>query len=95
MEINENKPVTAASKLTDWKNEPDLQDLKQDLTSATTSQAAQCKKIEHWLDILYLSGNSKPVTAENKSKVAPKLVRTQAEWRYSALSEIFLSSSLV
>ena len=93
MEINENKPVAVASKLTDWKNEPDLQDLKQDLTSATASQAAQCKKIEHWLDILYLSGNSKPVTAENKSKVAPKLVRTQAEWRYSALSEIFLSST--
>lgn len=42
MEINENKPVTAASKLTDWKNEPDLQDLKQDLTSATASQPYSC-----------------------------------------------------
>ena len=32
-------------------------------------------------------------SAEGKSKVAPKLVRTQAEWRYSALAEVFLSST--
>ena len=93
MEINVNKPVAVQSKLTDWKKEPTLSDLKQDLTEAQASYSAQCSKIEKWLDILNLKGSAKPITADNKSKVAPKLVRTQAEWRYSALSEIFLSST--
>lgn len=93
MEINENKPVTVTEKLTNWKNEPDIKDLKNDLTQAQSAHSAQCSKIERWLNILYMTGSAKPVTADNKSKVAPRLVRTQAEWRYSALSEIFLSST--
>lgn len=93
MEINVNKPVLVQGKLTNWKNEPNIRDLKQDLTEATASHSAQCAKIEKWLDTLYLRGSARPVTADGKSKVAPKLVRTQAEWRYSALSEIFLSST--
>lgn len=93
MEINVNKPVQSNSKLTDWAKEPVLADLKADLTEAQSSYAAQVSKIEKWLDVLYMTGASKPVTADNKSKVAPKLVRTQAEWRYASLSEIFLSST--
>ena len=93
MDINVNKPVQVQGKLTNWKNEPDIRDLKQDLTEATAAYSAQVSKIENWLNVLHLKGNSKPVTAEGKSKVAPKLVRTQAEWRYAALSEIFLSST--
>lgn len=93
MEINVNKPVQVQGKITSWKNEPDIRDLKQDLTEATTYYSTQCSKIEGWLNTLHMRGSAKPVTAEGKSKVAPKLVRTQAEWRYSALSEIFLSST--
>ena len=93
MEINVNKPVEVQGKLTNWKNEPDIRDLKQDLTEATASYSAQVSKIEGWLNVLNMRGSSAPVTAAGKSKVAPKLVRTQAEWRYSALSEIFLSST--
>lgn len=93
MEINLNKPVEVQRNLTGWKNEPDLKDLKQDLTECTQAHSAQVSKIERWLDTLHMRGNARPVTADNKSKVAPKLVRTQAEWRYSALSEIFLSST--
>ena len=93
MEINVNKPVEVQGKLTNWKNEPDIRDLKSDLTEATASQSAQCSKIEGWLNVLNMKGSSAPITAAGKSKVAPKLVRTQAEWRYSALSEIFLSST--
>lgn len=91
--MNLNKPVEVQRNLTGWKNEPDLKDLKQDLTECTQAHSAQVAKIERWLDTLHMRGNARPVTAENKSKVAPKLVRTQAEWRYSALSEIFLSST--
>ena len=93
MEINVNKPVEVQGKLTNWKNEPDIRDLKQDLTEATASYSAQVSKIEGWLNVLNMRGSSAPITAAGKSKVAPKLVRTQAEWRYSALSEIFLSST--
>lgn len=93
MDIKLNKPQEVQGKVAGWSKEPTLADLKADLTEATAAYSAQVSKIEKWLDILYLNGNAKPVTAENKSKVAPKLVRTQAEWRYSALSEIFLSST--
>ena len=93
MDINLNKPVQVQGKMTNWKNEPDIRDLKQDLTEATASHSAQSSKIEGWLNVLHMKGNAKPVTADGKSKVAPKLVRTQAEWRYAALSEIFLSST--
>lgn len=93
MDINLNKPVQVQGKMTNWKNEPDIRDLKQDLTEATASHSSQCSKIENWLNVLHMKGSAKPVTAEGKSKVAPKLVRTQAEWRYAALSEIFLSST--
>lgn len=94
MDIDLNKPVNPKEEsFTDWKNKPDLKDLKQDLTEATSYHNIQCKNIEKWLDALHVRGDARPVTAQNKSKVAPKLIRTQAEWRYSALSEIFLSST--
>lgn len=93
MDINVNKPVAVQGKLTNWKKEPDIRDLKQDLTEATASYSAQVAKIENWLNVLNMKGSSKPITADGKSKVAPKLVRTQAEWRYAALSEIFLSGT--
>lgn len=94
MELNENKPTEAESTIdSGMKKAPDLKDLKQDLTDATASYSAQCKKIEKWLDLLHMNNAAKPITVEGKSKVAPKLIRTQAEWRYSALSEVFLSSN--
>ena len=93
MDINLNKSVKVQGKLTNWKNEPEIRDLKQDLTEATASHTTQVSKIENWLNVLHMKGNSKPITADGKSKVAPKLVRTQAEWRNAALSEIFLSST--
>lgn len=93
MEINLNQPVQVQGKLTNWENEPDIRDLKQDLTEATSYYSTQTGKIERWLNVLHMEGSAKPVTADGKSKVAPKLVRTQAEWRYAALSEVFLSST--
>lgn len=93
MDINTNNPVEVPKKETKWKKEPSLQDLKSDLTEATAYYTQQTNKIKHWLDILHIRGNAKPATVNGKSKVAPKLVRKQAEWRYSALAEIFLSST--
>ena len=75
-----------------WKNPPLLKDLKQDLTDAQTSSDAQKNKIDIWLDNLHVTGAAKPATPPGSSAVQPKLIRKQAEWRYSALSEPFLAA---
>lgn len=79
-------------KLTNWKNEPSLLELKTDLENTKPSQQAQMQKVTRWNDLLNVTGDSKPKKVANRSQVQPKLVRRQAEWRYSALSEPFLSA---
>lgn len=74
----------------DWENPPKLTDLKQDLESAGIAHAAHTLEVDNWLRVLNgeQTINSKP----GRSKLVPKLVRKQAEWRYAALSEPFLST---
>ena len=79
-------------KLTEWANEPTLYDLKQDLMDAKPNHDAQQTKIAVWLDNLNITGTAVVKTGDSNSKIVPKLIRKQAEWRYSALSEPFLSS---
>jgi hypothetical protein len=75
-----------------WKNIPSLMDLKQDLTDAQPSHDAQVTKIRDWLDNLRIEGAAIPKTPKGHSKLQPKLIRKQAEWRYAALSEPLLSN---
>jgi len=82
-----------APKLTEWVNEPDLKDLKQDTESARPAQDAQISKIRRWNEILTASGKFAAPKIKGRSAVQPKLARQQAEWRYSALSEPFLGSN--
>lgn len=77
---------------TGWKNPPTLKSLKQDLTDAKPAHDAQVAKIAGWLKNLAEGGAAPPGTPATNSKIAPKLIRKQAEWRYPALSEPFLSS---
>ena len=79
-------------KLTKWVNEPTVSDLKSDLTAAKSSQSTQISMIDDWLDMLNVEGVHKPKTRKGRSSVQPKLVRKQAEWRYSALTEPFLDN---
>ena len=79
-------------KLTKWVNEPTVSDLKSDLTAAKSSQSTQISMIDDWLDMLNVEGTHKPKTRKGRSSVQPKLVRKQAEWRYSALTEPFLDN---
>ena len=79
--------------LTDWKNPPTLSNLKQDLTDAKPIHDSQRAKIKVWLDNLNIEGAAKIQTAAGNSKVQPKLIRKQAEWRYASLSEPFLSTT--
>ena len=84
-----------SEKLTDWKNEPTVYDLKNDFTLAQTFHDEQEGKIHHWRDVINVEGNSKPKKIEGRSSVQPMVVRRQAEWRYSALSEPFLNSDRI
>ena len=87
--------MSSKNKFTDWKNEPKLSDLQQDFQASKPSHDIQISKIEAWLDLLDVSGKERPKTIKGRSSVQPKLVRRQAEWRYSALSEPFLGSDKI
>jgi hypothetical protein len=79
--------------LTDWKNEPKVMDLQEDLAMAKPSHDLHVSRVRHWLSVR--DAKRAKETKENKtnrSKMQPKLVRRQNEWRYAALSEPFLSS---
>lgn len=83
-------------KLTDWENEPTIQTLKSDFEVAKTAHDSQMIKINKWTDLMKASKINKAVKAkQGRSSVQPKLIRRQAEWRYSALTEPFLSSQKI
>lgn len=90
-DINDN-PDVAQQPLVDWANPPRLADLKQNYTDALPIQQAHVQKVERWLDNMHVRGSAKPKKLHGKSAVQPKLIRKQAEWRYAALSEPFLST---
>ena len=77
--------------LTSWKKEPTIEDLKKDLDNSQSHHSLQEAKIDDWLDALEVRGSHKPKVKKNKSSIQPQLVKKQAEWRYAALSEPFLS----
>lgn len=83
---------SVGEKLTGWKNEPSLQALKGDLESAKPSHDTQLSRIQNWNDLMAVRGKAKPIAVKGRSQVQPKLIRRQAEWRYSALTEPFLGS---
>ena len=93
MEQNENMTVPGVEKLTDWENEPDVRDLKQDLENARPAHQARMQDIQRWSDLMAVRGSAKPAKVKGRSSVQPKLIRRQAEWRYSALTEPFLGSN--
>lgn len=78
---------------TGWKSEPSLQDLKYDLESTKSSHAAQMAKVETWRSNLNVKSTDNKVAG--RSSVQPKLIRKQAEWRYTSLSEPFLNTPKV
>ena len=77
---------------TGWSNPPSLSDLKHDLEQAQSHHDMHVAEVNEWLDNLNVTGNAKVPYEKGRSSVVPKLIRKQAEWRYAALSEPFLSS---
>lgn len=80
---------TESSQFVDWENPPSLYELKRNLEESLTNHNAHVTDVDHWLELL--RANKKMPVIEGRSKVQPKLVRKQAEWRYPALEEPFLS----
>lgn len=78
--------------LVDWENPPSLYDLKKDLSDAKSLHNSYVSKVNNWIDVLRGNLGKKVKIAEGRSKVQPKLVRKQNEWRYAALEEPFLSA---
>lgn len=96
MKPEENKaPEEEVKKLTDWKKEPTQKDLKQDYTDAYQIHQKQVSKIEEWLNLMNITGSAKIVVPKGNSSVQPRLIKKQAEWRYAALSEPFLSTQKI
>lgn len=75
-------------KLTNWKNEPTIADLKENIDDAEIDQASHKSDVLAWLSNM---ANVR-TKVEGRSNVAPKLIRKQAEWRYSSLADPFLST---
>lgn len=93
-ELKNNLPPSeeVSQRLTDWANEPTILNLKNDLMGAKPYHDIHVGKINHWNDLLHVRGAAKPKGRKGRSKVQPKVIRRQAEWRYSALTEPFLGS---
>ena len=87
--MNKPEPV----KISDWKKEPQVTDLKRDLEAAKPAHDTVIARIKHWNNLLKVEGECKPPKRVGRSSIQPKLIRRQAEWRYPALSEPFLGSS--
>lgn len=96
--MDDNKIIPRTSedisqKLTEWENEPSMRQLKGDYDQAKPAHDAQIGKINEWNDLMNVTGKAKPKKVKGRSSVQPKLIRRQAEWRYSALTEPFLGSN--
>lgn len=90
--MNNSPTLPRPQRLTKWKKEPELLKLKEDLTSSKSFHDAQVQKVKEWNDLRDVSGAAKPKKVEGRSSIQPKLIRRQAEWRYSALASPFLSN---
>lgn len=77
-------------RLVDWNNPPTVAKLRQDLSEATPSHQSQTNKVNGWLRALRGLVNIK--TQEGRSRIQPKLIRKQNEWRYASLEDPFLST---
>ena len=86
-------PEPNQKKLTDWEKEPKIEDLKQNLEDSIPDTKLHLSSVDKWLELLRAPS---PVPESKKgkprSRVQPKIVRKNAEWRYGNLSEPFLST---
>jgi hypothetical protein len=88
----EQSDVAKGKPLTTWKNAPTIKDLKQNITDGELEQTRHANNVKRWMDNRSVTGSAATSKVKGKSSIAPKLIRKQNEWRYSSLSEPFLST---
>lgn len=91
--IEEPPEVEQESLQPEWENPPTIRDLQQNLDDADVDHGNHQQDVNRWLDNMAMEGAAAPPKVKGRSSVAPKVIRKQAEWRYSSLSDPFLSSS--
>jgi hypothetical protein len=74
--------------MTNWPNEPTIDDLKTTIEDAESDQETHAIKVANWLK----NRAADRPQVDGVSNVQPKLIRKQAEWRYSSLEDPFLST---
>ena len=72
-----------------WKKPPSLMSLKKNYEDAKQDQQAHVTRIDQWLDNLHVRNGTKRKKQHGRSTIVPKVIRRQAEWRYSSLTEPF------
>lgn len=80
-----------APAITDWANEPKVADLKEDLEASRDGHQNHVANVIRWRDLM-AAKNKSFKKVDGRSSIQPKIIRRQAEWRYSALTEPFLGS---
>lgn len=76
-------------KLTSWKNEPKIEDLRHDLEEALPYYSEHTSKISNWLSLLNVK-NDVERNKRGRSGIAVKTIRKMYEWRYASLASPFL-----
>lgn len=84
--------IELPKQLTEWANEPSVADLKEDYTNCKTSHDTQVSVIDNYMNNLRADPIKFKKPTPGRSRVQPKLIRKQAEWRYASLSEPFLTT---
>ena len=84
-----------APAISDWEKEPDVRTLKEDLEAAKQGHDNHVLNVQRWRDLMATKGKAAVKKVPGRSQVQPKLIRRQAEWRYSALTEPFLGSDKI
>lgn len=92
LELKLSPEAPAPSKLTKWEKEPTVNELKEDLSSAKLEHDNHVKQVDTWLDELNGTGSAKVSKKKGQSALVPKVIRKQAEWIYTSLTDPFLSN---
>jgi hypothetical protein len=80
------------SDFVDWINPPTVLQLKSLFSSASIEHDRHIADVVRWTNNLKIEGSAKIKPVKGRSSITPKLIRKQAEWRYSSLSDPFLST---
>ena len=89
-DIDTGSEVDTSWKLTSWKNEPEFNDLYSDYQAAQDDHSLIITQLDIWE--VNMNGGKTIASPKGKSKVRPKLIRKQAEWKYPSLEEPFLNT---